>query len=90
VTVSRDGPEVVVRVADTGMGIPLADQPRIFERFYRSSTTEHLAVPGTGLGLSITKAIIDEHGGRISIASGPGQGTEVTVRLPVERVPQLR
>ena len=89
VTVRADGPEVVVRVSDTGMGIPVADQPRIFERFYRSSTTQHLAVPGTGLGLSITKAIIEEHGGRISIASEPGQGTEVTVRLPVERLSHL-
>ncbi|MEA2827503.1 MAG: hypothetical protein QOG43_1942 [Actinomycetota bacterium] len=87
VTVRADGPDVVIGVSDTGMGIPLADQPRIFERFYRSSTTHHLAVPGTGLGLSITKAIIEEHGGEISIASEPGQGTEVTVRLPVERLP---
>ena len=69
-------------MADTGMGIPEDDLPRIFERFFRSSATQHLAVPGTGLGLSITKAIIDEHGGRISIASRPGEGTEVTVRLP--------
>jgi two-component system sensor kinase len=89
VTVRADGPQVVIRVSDTGMGIPVADQARIFERFYRSSTTQHLAVPGTGLGLSITKAIIEEHGGRISIASEPGHGTEVTVRLPVARVPQV-
>ncbi|HEX7276413.1 MAG TPA: ATP-binding protein, partial [Acidimicrobiales bacterium] len=85
----RDGDEVVITVADTGMGVPLADQPRIFERFFRSSTTEHLAVPGTGLGLSITKAIIEEHGGRISIASQPGEGTQVTVRLPVRPVREL-
>ncbi|HVF13506.1 MAG TPA: ATP-binding protein, partial [Acidimicrobiales bacterium] len=88
VTVSAhgEGDEIVIRVADSGMGIPLADQPRIFERFFRSSATQHLAVPGTGLGLAITKAIIDEHGGRISIASQPGQGTEVTVVLPVHPV----
>ena len=86
VTAHGQGDEIVIKVTDTGMGIPLADQPRIFERFFRSSATQHLAVPGTGLGLSITKAIIDEHGGRISIASQPGEGTEVTVVLPIGRV----
>jgi signal transduction histidine kinase len=87
VTAYGEGEEIVIKVSDTGMGIPLADQPRIFERFFRSSTTQHLAVPGTGLGLAITKAIIDEHGGRISIASELGKGTEVTVVLPVGPVP---
>ena len=86
VSAHGQGDEIVLKVADSGMGIPLADQPRIFERFFRSSATQHLAVPGTGLGLSITKAIIDEHGGRISIASQPGEGTEVTVVLPVGQV----
>ncbi len=82
VTAHADGDEVVVTVADTGMGIPVADQPRIFERFFRSSATQQLAVPGTGLGLSISKAIVEEHGGRISLHSRPGEGTEVTVTLP--------
>ena len=54
---------VVIRVADTGMGIPTDEQERIFERFFRSSSAQRLAVPGTGLGLSITRAIIEEHGG---------------------------
>jgi signal transduction histidine kinase len=87
VTAFGEGAEVVIKVTDTGMGIPVADQPRIFERFFRSSATQHLAVPGTGLGLAITKAIIDEHRGRISIASDVGKGTEVTVVLPVCPVP---
>ena len=86
VTAHGHGDEVAITVTDTGMGIPLVDQPRIFERFFRSSATQHLAVPGTGLGLSITKAIIDQHGGRISISSEPGQGTAVTVVLPVGAV----
>ena len=89
VSVTADETDVVIRVADTGMGIPTADQAHIFERFYRSSATQHLAVPGTGLGLSITKAIIDEHGGQISISSVPGQGTEVTLRLPLDPVREL-
>ena len=79
----RSGDTVEIRVSDTGIGIPLDDQSRIFERFFRSSSTQHLAVPGTGLGLSITKAIIEEHGGRISVTSSPGKGTEVTVALPI-------
>ncbi|MGI9021767.1 MAG: ATP-binding protein [Acidimicrobiales bacterium] len=85
VTVSacRDADSVVIRVGDTGMGIPVDDQARIFERFFRSSATQHLAVPGTGLGLSITKAIIEEHGGAISVSSQPGEGTEVVVDLPL-------
>jgi signal transduction histidine kinase len=83
VSAAREGNAIVIRVTDTGMGIPLADQPRIFERFFRSSATQHLAVPGTGLGLSITKAIVEQHGGRLSVSSRPGEGTEVTVELPL-------
>jgi len=74
---------LTLRVTDTGIGIPPEDQDRIFERFFRSSSTQHLAVRGTGLGLSITKAIIEEHGGQIAVSSRPGDGTEVTVTLPV-------
>jgi PAS domain S-box-containing protein len=83
----RDG--VVIRVADSGIGIPIEDQARIFERFFRSPSAEHLAVPGTGLGLSITKAIIEEHGGSIAVASHPGDGTQVTVTLPFHFPGQL-
>jgi len=84
VSARREGDAMVIRVSDTGMGIPVADQARIFDRFFRSSATQHLVVPGTGLGLSITKAVIEEHGGAITIASRPGEGTEVTVTLPME------
>ena len=72
-------------VADTGIGIPLDEQPRVFERFFRSSTAQELAVPGTGLGLVIVKGIVDLHGGSIDLESAPGVGTEVTVTLPVAR-----
>ncbi len=87
VSAAREEEAIVIRVTDTGMGIPLADQPRIFERFFRSSATQHLAVPGTGLGLSITKAIVEEHGGRLSVSSQPGEGTQVTVWLPLTPQP---
>ena len=79
----RDDGAVLIRVQDTGIGIPLDEQPRVFERFFRSSSAQQLAVPGTGLGLSITKKVIEEHRGQISFASSPGQGTQVVVRLPV-------
>ena len=87
VSAHPEGDVVVIRVSDNGIGIPLEDQDRIFERFFRSSSTAHLAVPGTGLGLSITKAIVEEHGGRISVSSTPGVGTDITVTLPVESPP---
>jgi hypothetical protein len=83
VSAHPEGDVVVIRVSDSGIGIPPEDQDRIFERFFRSSSTAHLAVPGTGLGLSITKAIIEEHGGQISVSSTPGVGTDFIVTLPV-------
>lgn len=73
---------VVLRVADSGMGIPAEELPQIFERFYRSSSARKLAVQGTGLGLAITKKIIEEHRGTISVNSRLGEGTEFTVTLP--------
>jgi signal transduction histidine kinase len=79
----RDDGEVFIRVQDTGIGIPPEEQPRVFERFFRSSSAQELAVPGTGLGLSITKKVIEEHQGQISFVSSPGQWTKVIVRLPV-------
>ena len=78
----RQGDTVVIRVVDTGMGIPEDEQERVFERFFRSSSAQRLAVPGTGLGLSITRSIIEKHGGTITVSSHPGEGTAFTVTLP--------
>jgi signal transduction histidine kinase len=72
--------EVGVRVRDRGEGMDEETQRRIFERFYRAESTA--AVGGTGLGMSIVKEIMDIHGGRIDIASAPGEGTAVTLWLP--------
>ncbi len=85
VTVStrRAGDRVRIEVADTGIGIPLEDQAKIFDRFFRSSSAAHLAVPGTGLGLAITKMIIEGHGGEIEVSSTPGEGTRFTLTLPL-------
>jgi signal transduction histidine kinase len=81
-----DGDTAVLQVEDTGIGIPSADQERLFQRFFRSSTATEQAIPGTGLGLVISKAIAEAHGGRISVRSDAGAGTCFTVRLPLERV----
>jgi signal transduction histidine kinase len=74
-------------VIDTGMGIPEDEQPRIFTRFFRSSSARAQAVPGTGLGLVITRSIVEAHNGTIELVSAEGEGTVVTVTLP--RDPQV-
>jgi signal transduction histidine kinase len=73
---------VRLTVADTGIGIPLDEQSRLFTRFFRSSNAEAHAAPGTGLGLAIVKKLVDAHDGAISIESLPDVGTTVTVELP--------
>jgi len=73
------GEEIVVRIADTGLGIPEADLERIFEPFF---TTKPVGA-GTGLGLSTSFSIIERHGGRILVESEPDRGTTFEVWLPV-------
>jgi signal transduction histidine kinase len=74
----------VVTVHDTGIGIPAEEQARLFDRFFRSSNAIEEAVQGTGLGLSIVKTIVEHHGGRIAASSEMGEGTTMTVTLPVD------
>ncbi len=74
---------MILRVADSGPGIPPADQPYLFDKFFRGSNVED-GTPGTGLGLSIVKSIVDHHDGRIWVDSGVGEGTTFTVVLPAE------
>jgi two-component system phosphate regulon sensor histidine kinase PhoR len=78
-----DGGYVVVTVSDTGIGIPQADQPRIFERFYRVDAARSREVGGTGLGLSIARHIVESHGGRIWVESEVGQGSRFRFSLPI-------
>ncbi len=80
------GDRAVVEVADTGMGVPDAEQQQLFERFFRSSKATSQAVPGAGLGLTIVKTIAEAHGGTVALRSREGQGTTVRVELPYERV----
>ena len=65
------------------MGIPAADLERVFERFYRVDRARARETGGSGLGLSIVRHVAQSHGGRVDLASTEGQGTTVTVRLPV-------
>ncbi len=79
------GGEVQVDIRDNGVGIPLEDQDRIFERFYRGENPLVLSTPGTGLGLSIVKQIVEMHKGRIWMKSTgvPGEGSTFSFTLPV-------
>jgi signal transduction histidine kinase len=83
VGVSSRGETALIEVSDTGMGISPQDQEMLFERFYRTTDVEKLALPGLGLGLSICKAIAESHEGSISVASTEGRGTTFTVELPI-------
>jgi signal transduction histidine kinase len=85
VSAARDGHEVAMQVTDTGMGIPEQDQRDLFNRFFRASNAVKAAVQGTGLGLSIVRTIIANHGGELDLRSAEGQGTTVTIRLPLPR-----
>jgi len=82
VAAETDENEVVVRVSDTGIGIPEKNLARIFERFYRVDKARSKETGGTGLGLSIVRHIAENHGGRVSVESTLGEGSTFTVRLP--------
>jgi signal transduction histidine kinase len=81
--VRRDGTDIVFDVRDRGIGIPEADQPRLFETFHRGSNVGN--AKGSGLGLSIVKRAVLLHGGTIHLRSAVGEGTEFTVRIPCPR-----
>jgi len=78
----RTGKSVEIAVADTGIGIPPKEIPRIFERFYRVDRARSRAIGGTGLGLSIVKHIVEAHGGTVAVESEFGKGSRFVVSLP--------
>jgi len=75
--------EVILTVSDTGIGIPKADQPRIFERFYRVDVARSREAGGTGLGLAIAKHLVEVHGGRLWVESEVGVGSQFHFSVPV-------
>jgi PAS domain S-box-containing protein len=77
----------MIEVSDTGIGIPHQEQERLFSRFFRSSLAQERAIPGSGLGLSIAHAIVEKHGGTMSVESEPGEGTTFRVHLPALTAP---
>ena len=75
------GLETLLTVHDQGIGIPKADLPHIFERFYRARNVT--GRPGSGIGLAGVRSIVEQHGGAITVESLEGQGSTFTVRLPL-------
>lgn len=83
VAVERDDRSATLTVRDTGMGIPPAEQPKIWDRLYRGDKSRSLK--GLGLGLSLVKAVVEAHGGTVRVNSEPGKGAEFIVRLATVR-----
>ena len=78
--------DVIVTVADQGLGIPFEEQPRVFERFFRGSRERHQSAPGAGLGLYLAKSIVEAHGGRIWVESVPGEGASFSFSVPRDHI----
>lgn len=83
VSLAREDGHLECRVTDTGMGMTPEDASEVFAKFFRTSNVRRTAIPGVGLGLPISKAIVEAHGGTISVDSTLGQGTTFMFRVPV-------
>lgn len=83
VTTGREDGQALVSIRDSGIGVPQQDQPSLFTRFFRASNVATGSIPGTGLGLAIVRTIVENHNGDVALQSREGEGTTVTVRLPL-------
>lgn len=83
VSVAHESGQVAIRVRDHGPGIPVEEQKRIFERFYRGTTSKSSGVKGTGIGLALVQHIIASHNGQVRVESAPGRGSTFTIYIPV-------
>jgi signal transduction histidine kinase len=81
------GEDLVIEVADTGIGIHPQELPKIYEEFYRSPAAREAVPEGTGLGMAIVKAVVERHGGSIAVESEVGKGTRFTVTIPPNGLP---
>jgi two-component system OmpR family sensor kinase len=79
----EQGARMIIEVADTGPGIPEAEVPHVWKELYRTQGAQ--GVPGNGLGLALVRAIVDGHGGQVTLRSRVGEGTAVTMILPLHR-----
>ncbi|WP_353711348.1 ATP-binding protein [Arthrobacter sp. K5] len=84
VSLRSEGGHMVCSVSDTGMGMSQQDQEEVFAKFFRAAAVRNSTIPGVGLGLSISKAIVEAHGGRVSLRSEVGKGTTFTFAVPVQ------
>ena len=82
IAVRAEGGDAVVRVADTGIGVPEQEMPRLFERFHRIENARSRSNEGSGIGLALVQELVQLHGGRITASSTDGAGTTFTIRLP--------
>jgi signal transduction histidine kinase len=87
VLMERRSNEASVTITDTGIGIPEVDVPHLFEEFFRASNAREMGIQGTGLGLAIVKDLVERYGGRLSLQSRLGEGTTVTIVLPLSGGP---
>jgi signal transduction histidine kinase/DNA-binding response OmpR family regulator len=83
VTLARESGHVVLKVSDTGIGIPAAELPQLFERFHRIEGTRGRSIEGSGIGLALVRELVSLHGGELGVESTEGRGTTFTVRLPL-------